>query len=367
MSGTEAQIVVPQEKPLYPDVPWWAVLVTALVCSIAAVVATAVAMRSGVTASVPGAPASVAALALDTMVYMPHVILLFGVLADMFTYDGVWSIPSLLGVMSIFINFVFRYFWVGLEELWKSGAVVASKAVTGSAPATRANVASGAAAPLVSGIKGGAKGSYFKDYDGCSVQGFESFASEYAPQTLVVTATVFSYYCLDLIQNRGWVNSIAAIGAFLLTYGGQVAALASLNDGGCPPVPGQPARSTMTQAVRALFEGLLFGGTSYGIVKTYYPTRLPSSTVSPFPRRSGGDLTMGADGKMRDADGFPYVVLPNGQAVPDFGDAESRKAFGKLASTTLGTGVPATAGCDADSGGTTDDRLARIGAIAGAV
>jgi hypothetical protein len=74
---------------------------------------------------------------------------------------------------------------------------------------------------------------------------------------------------------------------------------------------------------------------------------------------------MGADGKMRDADGFPYVVLPNGQAVPDLSDKGSRMAFGKQAAEALGTGVPATAGCEAGAaGGTADERLKRIGVLA---
>ena len=266
---------------------------------------------------------SIGGLALDTLVYMPHIILLFGVFADMFTYDGVWSIPSLIGVFSIFVNFVFRYFWVGLDEIWRTATDVAKKGA--STPTT------GGALPA-------------RGYDGCSVQGFEDFRSEYAPQTLVITATVFSYYCFDLIQNRGWINSIAAVTAFVLVYIGQVAIIATTNGGsGCPPPPGRPPYGAISQSVRALAEGLLFGGTSYGIVKTYYPTRLPSSTVSPFPRKTASDLTMGPDGKMRDADGFPYVVLPNGQAVPDFGDKQSRQAFGSLASKNLGTGVPATA------------------------
>jgi len=311
-------------KPLYPDVPWWSVLITAFVFSIVSVIATVVVLRgslpAGATAASPGG------LVVDTLVYMPHILLLFGVLADMFTYDGVWSIPSLIGVLSIFVNFVFRYFWVGLNELWNTAFEVAQKGMTSpNSPA------------------GGARGSYGTTYDGCSVQGFESLASEYAPQTLVVTATVFSYYCFDLVQNRGWVNSIAAVSMFVLTYLGQVGILASTNGGSGCEVPGRAPYSAVSQGIRALAEGLLFGGTSYGIVKTYYPTRLPSSTVSPFPRKTASDLTMGADGKMRDSDGFPYVVLPNGQAVPDFGDRASRQAFGSMASKNLGTGVPATA------------------------
>lgn len=348
MSSTEANLVLPDNKPLYPDVPWWSVLVTALVFSTVAVVATVVAMRSGVTLPAGASAPSVGGLVVDTFVYMPHILLLFGVLADMFTYDGVWSIPSLLGVMSIFLNYVFRYFWVGIDELITATQGVINKGSTTAVPPS-----------------GGAKGAFSKDYDGCSVQGFEGFASEYAPQTLVITATVFSYYCFDLVQNRGWVNSIGAVLGFVLTYLAQVGILSGANQGGCPPPQGRSPQGTMSQAIRALSEGILFGGTSYGIVKTYYPTRLPSSTVSPFPRRSGADLKMGADGKMRDADGFPYVVLPNGQAVPDLSDKSSRLAFGKQAASSLGTGIPATAGCEAGAaGGSADDRLKRISALA---
>jgi hypothetical protein len=354
----EAKLDLPSPpKPLYPDVPWWAVLLTALVFSVVSVIATAAILNSGfkTPSSDTFVMPSAAGLALDTLVYMPHIILLFGVLADMFTYDGVWSIPSLIGVLSIFVNFVFRYFWVGIDELVKTAGDVAKKGMesgsdssgNGSRPDPAKREAEWEAG-LAAGKTGGAKGSFGTTYDGCSVQGFESFASEYAPQTLVVTATVFSYYCIDLIQNRGWVNSIAAVTAFVLTYIGQVAIIATTNGGsGCPPPPGKTPYSAISQGIRALTEGILFGGTSYGIVKTYYPTRLPSSTVSPFPRKTAADLTIGADGKMRDADGYPYVVLPNGQAVPDFGDKQSRLAFGSMVSNNLGSGEPATRGCPA--------------------
>lgn len=326
IKNTTDPVLPSPAKPMYPDVPWWSVLITALVCSLAAVGATVLLLRPPAIPGVPsaGLPAG-AGLIVDTLVYMPHVLLLFGVLADMFTYDGVWSIPSLIGVMSIFLNFVFRYVWVGIDSFSEKTVETVKKGLD---------------------QQGGAKLDYSKSYDGCSVQGFELFASEYAPQTLVITATVFSYYCIDLIQNRGWVNSIAAVVMFLLTYVGQTGILSMASDGGCTR-EGFEKKGMVAQSLRAMAEGLLFGGTSYGIVKTYYPTRLPSSTISPFPRKSAADLTMGPDGRMVDADGYPYVVLPNGQAMPDFGDKKSRMAFGALVATNLGTGQPATAGCAA--------------------
>ena len=319
--GTEKP-VIPEPKPLYPDTPWWSVLLAVLVTAVVSVLGTAYAM--GARPSVPGASTGLppaASLAVDTITYFPHILLLFGVLADMFTYDGVWSIPSLIGLLSIFLNYFMKYFWFGLENLFTTAKEVAS---TGSKVA-----ATGGA---------GVKAAFFKEYDGCSVQGFESFSTDYAPQTLVVTATVFSYYIFDLVRNRGWMNSLAAILGFLVIYGGQVAVLrTTATDGAC----GTGGYGGNVQALMALFEGIVFGGSSYGIVQTYYPTRLPTSTISPFPRRSRTDLTMGPDGKMYDADGYPYIVLPNGQTVPDLSDNKSRNAFSKVVGSATGTGEPA--------------------------
>lgn len=367
MSATienQAALDVPTEpKPTFSDVPWWSLLITAFVVSIVSIIATVMAQRSGVSVSGGLGGASVAGLAVDTLMYMPHILLLFGVLADMFTYDGVWSIPSLIGVLSIFVNFVFQYFWIGLDELWNT----TSDFLKGHKPGLKAMGTPGVSGgtpvvPEVNPFKGG--GLFGEKYDGCSVQGFEAIATRYAPQTLVVTATVFSYYCFDIVRNRGWVNSIAALSFFAMTYIGQVAILATTGDNGCK-VGGDIGGGAVLQGARALVEGVFFGGTSYGIVQTYYPSRLPSSTVSPFPRRTAADLTPGPDGTLRDSDGFPYVVLPNGQAVPDMSKAESRKAFAETASKVLGTGTPATA-CNLAANAPVDERLAQISALASA-
>lgn len=261
-----------------------------------------------------------AGIVIDTITYMPHILLLFGVLADMFTYQGVWSIPSLVGLLSVFANYIMQYFWRGLEELWGSAKQVATVGSNPPAP-----VVGGAIIPPV----------FFTKYDGCSVQGFESLKTSYAPQTLVVTATVFCYYIFDLINNRGWLNATGSIVAFGFFYAMQSAVLAM--SGGCDS-------GGLAESTRALFEGIVFGGTAYGVVQTYYPNRLPSAVISPFPTKNKNDLTTGPDGKMYDADGYPYVVLPNGQAVPDFSTQQARDAFAQLAGKNLGTGTP---GCSA--------------------
>lgn len=357
-TGTAATAPIPKPpQPLYPDVPWWAILITAFVFAAVGILFGVYGMKK--VTGPAGVTITGSSIAVDTISYIPHILLLFGVLADMFTLDGVWSIPSLIGILSIFANYVFQYFWKGIDELVRTGKNLGDKALAGtgvsaagtaalsgsSAGQDGANLGSGRRRPKQ---KAGAD-PLFKDYKGCTVQGFGGFSSTYAPQTLVVTATVFSYYCYDLIRNRGWINSIPAILAFFAAYIGEVAVIDFQNESGCDEGNGAQA---IPGGVRALFEGLLFGGVGYGIVQTYAPTRLPSSTISPFPRKAAGDLSPGPDGKMYDADGFPYVILPNGQAVPDMSTAAAQAAFGQTANaatgqtTSLGSNCPGfAAGC----------------------
>ena len=343
-------------KSLYPDTPWWSNLITAAVTAVVCILGTAYALRDPSKAStLPELPPA-ASLAVDTITYIPHILLLFGVLADMFTYQGVWSIPSLVGLLSIFFNYFMQYFWKGLRELFISADSVVkvgtakAAAVVATAPISSVDDPKQNSMGLLGGKKKGGKiepPAFFKNYDGCSVQGFSGWATEFAPQTLVVTATVFCYFIFDLVRNRGWLNSAASIVMFGVFYAMQVGVLAML--GGCEgpttPTPEAPGYSNMYQAAMAFFEGLVFGGSAYGIVQTYYPNRLVSSVISPFPTRSKADLTMGPDGNMYDSDGNPYVILPNGQAVPNLSTSQSRKAFSELAGKNLGTGLPAKPAC----------------------
>ena len=259
----------------------------------------------------------------DTITYIPHILLLFGVLADMFTYAGVYSIPSLVGLLAIPLNWVFKFFWTGIEDVfgrvvevlqYKSGPVSSTPA-----PAMQT---------------GGAAGDFFRDYDACSVQGFSGLASKYAPQTLVVTATVFSYYMFDLINNRGWVNATGTIVVFGIVY-----ILQSMFIGSCDNDGDGPAM--YLRAIAALSEGLLFGGSAYGVMQSYYPSKLPTAVLSPFPPKNKKDLKQGVDGRYYDEKGTPYIVLPNGSSIPDLSEEEARKSFANTMGNTLGTGAPA--------------------------
>lgn len=321
----------PTPKPLYPDTPWWASLVAVLVTAVVSVVGTVVFMKGGTGAGEFKMPTGLSIL-VDTVTYIPHIILLFGVLADMFTYEGVYSIPSLVGVLSIFVNYIFRYFWVGLDSLIDSAKKTIGTPEEPSAPVGGKSK------------KGGGVGDWFRDYDGCNVQGFESFGSRFAPQTLVITATVFSYYIFDLIKNRGWLNSTAAIivGATVFVTEALIIQSCDVISG---PDAGKQGPGVIGKALRALAEGFLFGGTSFAVVQTYYPERLPSAVLSPFPKRSRSELSPGPDGKLYDKDGYPWVVLPNGQTFPDMSTPAARKAFSDVAEKSIGSSSDTGSGC----------------------
>ena len=95
------------------------------------------------------------------------------------------------------------------------------------------------------------------------------------------------------------------------------------------------------RAIAALSEGLLFGGSAYGVMQAYYPSKLPTAVLSPFPPKNKKDLKQGPDGKYYDEKGTPYIVLPNGLSIPDLSDEEAKKSFANTMGNTLGTGAPA--------------------------
>jgi hypothetical protein len=313
--------------PSYPDTPWWSNLLAVLLTAIVSVLGTFYAMRP----KAPGAPSQPPAILSffkDTMTYIPHILLLFGILADMLTYQGVYSIPSLLGLLSIPANWLMKFFWTGILGVYTQLVGVIQ---TGPAPP-----------PRVVGVVGGAApGEFFRNYDGCDVQGFSGLRSPYAPQTLVVTATIFSYYIFDLIQNRGWKNATATIVLGAVLFAAEALVIGSCAADAPEPGPG-------LKAVAALAEGLLFGGIGFATVQYTDQTRLPSAAISPFPKMSRTDVKPGPDGTFTDKDGNPYVCMPNGQCYPDLSTTESRKAFAEIAAKSFGSGSPATpANCPA--------------------
>ena len=192
----------PATEPLPPpkDTPWWGVVIVAIIVSIVSVVGTLYAIRPPPTAT----PAGFGTLLSDSITFLPHILILFGVFADIFTMQGAYSIPSLVGICSIPINFLMGKLLLGLTAMFADIISLAQTRMKGPAlqawwnfRPTAAAPAAAAAAPAAgtgagrSGVLRG--GGAMSAWDGCEIAGFEFFKSEYAPQGLVVPATRFWY------------------------------------------------------------------------------------------------------------------------------------------------------------------------------
>ena len=284
------------------DVPWWGALILAILTSIVSVIGTILFLR-GQKPAVPGAPPGIGMIFTDAITFLPHILILFGILADIFTLQGVYSIPSLVGLSSIPLHYVMQFLWTGvaafLGDVYRM-AMTAPPAVA-------------AAVPLFSGTNTGASvgnaprmtGGAMSAWAGCEVYGFEGLKSPYAPQGLVVTATIFWYYLLDLLMNRDPLDSVATALAFPLLFGLQVMQLKT-----CDNIAG----SVVIKSIIAIAEGFIIGGTGYGIVQSSIPDRLPSAVLPQGPSLSS--MSKNADGSYTGKDGKIYVVGPDGRPIP---------------------------------------------------
>jgi hypothetical protein len=295
------------------DVPWWGALILAILTSIVSVIATIFYLR-GSALAVPGAPPGFGMVFTDVITFLPHILIVFGIFADIFTLQGAYSIPSLVGLLSIPIHYAMQFLWTGasgfLGDLYKLiNTAPLPKTPPPPATSTGTNVGSTGRSTTydedVKTILGGTRGGAMSAWSGCEVYGFEKLASPYAPQGLVVTASIFWYYLLDLWVNRDGLDSIATALAFPLFFGLQVWQLNSCENFG---------ESVLVKSIIALSEGLLIGGTGYGIVQATIPDRLPSSVLPKVPRLS--TMRKNADGTYTDSSGKVYIVGPDGIAVP---------------------------------------------------
>jgi hypothetical protein len=328
------------------EVPWWGV---SLITAVVSVLATVYALKKGVGASGAKMPGGIGALVIETITYIPHILLLFGVLADMFTMQGVYSIPSLVGIISIPLNWVLQYFWAGLGEVFgylkelgnlqpgsKLSPLSTDKGATvADLPATVAELAAKPSSFNRENLTGGA----INQYSGCAVQGFEKLQSKYAPQTLVVTATVFAYYLIDLLVNRGIMASVATIVVFGVVFVGQTFLIGD-ETGNCVAPGG--ITSKFTQAFIALAEGFLFGGSAFAVVNAYYPSKLPTAVLPRFDVVTAKDLTAGPNGTMVDSKGMAWKLLPDGSAIPDTCAPSNVAKFAETLGAAVATTCPPT-------------------------
>lgn len=188
------------------------------------------------------------------ILFLPHILMVFGFIADALAQDFRYSIPSIAGILSIFLNWGFGLAFQKIMAAMSSAPPVPS-------------------APLMGG---GASG--------CFIPGFDTFVSDYSSAPLVVTFTVMFYYVIDLIQNRGIFQSIATIVAMVAFVASQ---FWILKNNGCFAGFSSVGVPLATSSLL----GLLFGGSAYGLIWGVYPERLPSRI---FANQAGSAPVVGS-------------------------------------------------------------------------
>jgi hypothetical protein len=193
------------------------------------------------------------------VLFLPHILTIFGFIADALSQDFRYSIGSIIGLLSIFLNY-------GMSML--VGKVVG---MFSSTPAP---------APVVGGA----------GPEGCFIPGFESFVSDYSSAPLVVTISVMTYYLIDMIVNRGFYSSISPLVTMIAFMISQTWVL---NSNGCFA---KFSGLGVPLAFSSIIGGLIGWG-AYATVVAVAPDRLPSvvytqrtsspTTRSPVPGGSG--------------------------------------------------------------------------------
>lgn len=256
------------------DIHWWWALVSAAGGALLATAAFSGQIPSGAT-PVPG-------VARNTILYLPHIMLLFGVFADIFTLSGVYSEATFFALMALLWNVVSQSFFAFVTDMAKPAGISAADART-----------QGLVGPLRStGQFGGGSA------DEGDIEGLPDYMKGAGPQSLVVTSSIFWYYLADLFANRTWQDAMIALVAWVLFSAAQVVTI----------------KAPFTRSAIGIAVGTLSGGLSFLVWQALVPSRVPSAARS--STRSLASLTKAADGSYIDPlSGITYIDV-GGIAVP---------------------------------------------------
>ena len=233
---------------------WWQGLILAASSALLGVIVAIFIKQGG---SAPGAAPSWAMMILR---FVPHFLMLFGVLADAFTYEGVYWTGTAVGILSMFVGPLIAGAFTQLGKIPEY--VMGSKQSAGRQ-----------------------RGGDGEGYPGIILTGME--AKEGTPETLVITAAILSYYIFDLMFSISVLDAAGAIVAGVFLFGGQAMAISKFMG----PTPGM-------SATLGGLAGAIIGGGSYTAVNTWAPQYLPS-TVLAGSATTGGGATRGTGGPGR--------------------------------------------------------------------
>jgi len=253
---------------------WWQGLILAASSALIGVVA-ALMILGGSTPKMDAGPT----WAIQLLRFVPHFLMLFGILADAFTYEGVYWTGTAVGLFSMMI------------APYISGAGIALMAAI-SAQLSKGKVAAG----------------------GAEYMGFKLLSPEVVetgtPETLVVSASILSYYIFDLVTNLSLLDAAGAIVAAVVLFVGQAFSITGGID-----------KAALSGGL-----GVVVGGISYALISAVAPSYLPSSVIPGSKAAPGGAGGSGGMGPGRKGFGLSAGDPVDPKTPTAGGPASAKKA-----------------------------------------
>ena len=108
-------------------------------------------------------------------------------------------------------------------------------------------------------------------FTGCGIMGGTIDPTHRTAQSLVVTASIISYFFMDLWLNRGIINALGVLTLGILLMGGQAMVISDCF---------KPGDKSLTAGVLyAMVFGVIIGGGYYAFFQSFYPMYLPSTVI----------------------------------------------------------------------------------------
>jgi hypothetical protein len=203
------------------------------------------------------------------ILYIPNAVVLFGFIVDAINQDFRYSIASIIGILSVFVNFAVSFPLKMVFPVSKGG----------------------------SKMRGG--------FVGCTVPGFESIESQFSPQGIVLPTAIFMYLIMDFAMKR---SASANIGIGVIFPAFLLIQYSVMRSSGC--FDKYYWSDSFLTVLSAFIVGSVFGVSAWGIVKTFFPSSLPSSAGAPPPAPPPPTTPSGTLGP---------ILPPSGSSNPNVG------------------------------------------------
>jgi hypothetical protein len=308
-------------KPGYLN--WWQSLILAFACTLAGVIGAVMASTGGT--ALPGG--EISTWATDLLKLIPHAMMLFGLMADAITYNGVYWTSTIVGLSAMPLHNPLESILSGLFSIVER--FTTSKPEENKPQELKLNISMGPQTGQGRRMFGGG-------FSGCSILGGDIEKEHKTSESLVVTAAIVAYFFLDLWLNRGMINALGILVVGIVLMGGQAVSISDCFT--------KQDKSLTAGVLYALLFGVIIGGGWYSFFQAFYPMYLPT-TVIPLANTITGFSVADTGFVYVPGVGLVSASSPQGQQAIANGTALSPDEMSEALETTgtVGTGLPGQA------------------------